>query len=81
MLSWLGSLVGRKRKKVWRALPYCVFSEPCGKRETKEHLKNIKQLVHSLKNSFVINLLSCVRMHIVERTLSLFEFVDWMGSI
>ena len=25
MLSWHGSFVGRKRKKVWRAAPLCIF--------------------------------------------------------
>ena len=38
-----------------------------------------KESVHYLKSSFVINLLSWVRMYIVEETLSLFEFVDWVG--
>ena len=42
--------------------------------------EKMKQSVHSLKSSFVINLFYWVKMYIAEGTLSLFDFEDWVGS-
>ena len=79
MLSWRGSFVRRKCKKVWRAALLCIFWTLWKERNRRE-FENTEQLVHSLKSLFMIKLLHGLGCMLLKGTLSLFDFVDWVES-
>ena len=54
LIGWHGSFVGRKRKKVWRAAPLCLFWTNWKERNSRV-LKNKEHFVHRIKLNFLCN--------------------------
>ena len=70
LLGWIGPFVGKRCKKVWRMTPLCSFGL-FGRKGIKGHY---------LKTSFLSILFSWVKMYIEIGSMSLFNFVEWLGS-
>ena len=74
-----GSFVGKKRKRVWRASPMCLFWM-VWKERNKIAFESDKFSIQRLKFSFVSNFWSWAKSCIVEEPQSLINFFDWLGS-
>ena len=72
LLSWHGSFVGKKRKKVWRAAPLYIFWM-FWKARNRLAFKDDVLSIPRLKYSFVLSLWSEAKLFIV-------SFIDWLGS-
>ena len=79
LLSWYVSFKDNNHRKVWRAAPLCLFWT-VWKERNRIVFDNGALSSQRLKNSFVCNLLSWANSSIVVGPLSLFNFVDWLGS-
>ena len=79
LLGWHAPLKDKKHSKVWRAAPLCLFWM-VWKERNRIVFENEVLSLQRLKNSFICNLLSWANSSIVEGPLSLFNFVDWLGS-
>ena len=79
LLGWLAPLKDKKRSKVWRAAPLCLFWT-VWKERNRIVFENEVLSIQRLKNSFLCNLSSWANSSIVEGPFSLFNFVDWVGS-
>ena len=74
------SFVGRKQKKVWGATPLCLFWI-IWKEKNRRSFENMELFDHRLKVLFLYILFSWSKLFIGEKSLSLLDFIDWMGSI
>ena len=80
LLGWYGSFVGRKRKKVWKKTPLCLFWT-IWKERNRTSFENVKLSIQRLKFLFLCNLLTWTKMFISERLMSIVDFIDWLGSV
>ena len=78
LLSWQGSFVGKKRKKAWRATPLCLFWTLWKERNWRAY-EDLELIGHAILCSFIYMFLQWVRIHLGSSTLSLFDFIDWLG--
>ena len=79
LISWRGPFVGKKRKKVWKSIPLCIFWM-VWKEMNRSAFRGSSLAVQKLKNSFVCNLWSWARLYIGEESSSLVGFVEWLAS-
>ena len=79
LLGWHGSFVGKKRKKVWKIAPLCLFWM-VWKERNRIAFNNEELSIQRMKNSFVCSFWSWTKLFIDERPLSLINFFDWLGS-
>ena len=79
LLSWHGSFVGKKRKKVWRAAPLYIFWM-VWKARNRLAFKDDVLSIPRLKYSFVLSLWSEAKLFIVDCPLTIVSFIDWLGS-
>ncbi|KAJ9680532.1 hypothetical protein PVL29_019761 [Vitis rotundifolia] len=79
LLGWHAPLKDKKHSKVWQAAPLCLFWM-IWKERNRIVFENEVLSLQRLKNSFICNLLFWANSSIVEGPLSLFNFVDWLGS-
>ena len=79
VLSWKGSFVGKKRSKVWKSVPVCIFWTFWKKRNCLA-FKNGSLAVQRLKHSFVFNMWDWNNMYIGEGISSLIGFLEWLAS-
>ena len=79
LLGWHAPLKDKKHSKVWWAAPLCLFWM-VWKERNRIVFENEVLSLQRLKNSFICNLLSWANSSIIEGPLSLFNFVDWLGS-
>ena len=79
LLSWHGSFVGKKRKKVWRAAPLHIFWT-VWKARNRLAFKDDTLSIQRLKYSFIFSLWAETKLFIVDCPLTIANFIDWMGS-
>ena len=79
LLSWYVSFKDKKHRKVSRVVPLCLFWT-VWKERNKIVFNNEALSTQRLKNSFVCNLLSWAKSSIAVGPLTLFNFVEWLGS-
>ena len=79
LLSWHGSFVSKKRKKVWRAAPLHIFWT-VWKTRNRLAFKDDELSIQRLKYSFLLSLWSEAKLFIVECPLTMVNFIDWLGS-
>ena len=79
LLGWHGSFVDKARKEAWQMIPLCIFWTVCKERNVLG-FGNEELLLQRLKNYFVCNLWSWIRVSIVLSPSSLVSFIDWLGS-
>ena len=79
LLGWHGSFVDKKRKKVWRVGPLCLFWM-IWKARNRIAFDRKEPLIQSLKSSFVCFLWSEAKGCIDDVPLTLFSFINWLGS-
>ena len=78
LLGWYGAFVGKKRVKVWRAAPLCLFWT-VWKERNRVVFENDDFSIQRLKFSFVCNLWSWFKLYIAEIPNSLINFFEWLG--
>ena len=78
LLAWQGTKVGKKRKKVWRAMPLCLFWAVWCERN-RVVFDNETFSIYRLKNSFICSLWSWANVSSGDRDRSILEFLTWMG--
>ena len=78
LLRWYGQFVGKKRLKVWRVAPICLFWT-VWKERNRVAFENEDFSIQMMKFSFVINLWSWSKCNIVDGPNSLFNFFVWVG--
>ena len=79
LLNWKGSFVGKKRSKVWKSIPVCIFWTVWKKRNCLA-FRNGSLAVQRLKHSIVSNLWDWNNMYIGEEISSLIGFLEWLAS-
>ena len=77
LLGWHDSFIGRKRNKVWRAVPLCLFWT-IWKERNRRSFENVELFVQRLKFLFLCTLLSWTNLFIENSFLV--DFIDWLGS-
>ena len=78
LLGWHGLFVGKKRVKVWKAAPLCLFWTVWKKRN-KVVFENEDLSIQRMKYFFVCNLWSWSKCCMVEGPNSLINFFEWLG--
>ena len=71
--------MGKAHKKVWKMTPLCIFWTVWKERNMLA-FDNEELSFQKLKNSFVCNPWSLVRVPIVLSASLLVSFIDWLGS-
>ena len=79
LLSWHGSFVGKKRKKVWWAAPLYIFWTVWKARNRLAFKDNVLS-IQRLKYSFVLSLWSEAKLFIVDCPSTIVSSIDWLGS-
>lgn len=79
LLGWNGTVVGKGRKKAWKAAPLRMLWIVC-KVRNRIDFDNVDLLVQKMENSFLCNLWFWTRVSIEERPNSLMSFIDGLGS-
>ena len=79
LLSWNGVLVGKKRKKVWKVTPLCIFWSIWRERNRRA-FEDKECLDQSFKSYFFFTYFGIGLVYIGDSITSLIEFVDWLGS-
>ena len=71
--------MGKKRKKIWKSIPLCIFWTVWNKRNRLTFRGGVLD-IQKLKNFFVCNLWSWARLYIGEESLFLLGFLEWLAS-
>ena len=79
LISWRGSFVGKKRKKIWKSIPLCIFWT-VWKERNRLAFKGGVVNIQRLKSSFVCNLWNWAKVHLGEESFSLIGFLEWIAS-
>ena len=79
LLSWHGSFVGKKHKKVWRTASLHIFWT-VWKTRNRLTFKNDVLSIQRLKYSFVLSFWFEAKLFIVDCPLTIVNFIDWFGS-
>ena len=80
LLSWDGSLVAKKRRKVWNIASLCLFWSIWRERNRRT-FENCESLDQTIKSSFLYLFWDWVRLSIGDGVMSPLDFVDWLGSL
>ena len=70
--------MGKKRKKVWKTAPLCLFWSIWCERN-RMTFDNEAFYVYRLKSSFICNFLSWFNVFSEDRDRFLLDFLTWMG--
>ena len=70
--------MGKKRQKVWKTTPLCLFWT-VWKGRNRIAFKNEEFAIQRMKNSFVYSYWSWTKMFIDEGPISLIDFFDWLS--
>ena len=79
LLSWRGSFVGKKRKKIWKSIPLCIFWA-VWKERNRIVFRGGSLDIQKFKYYFVCNLWSWAKVYIGEESHSLLGFLEWLGT-
>ena len=77
--GWCGFNLGKKRRKVWKAAPLCIFWA-VWKERNRIAFDNEELSIYRLKNSFVCNFWLWPKSVVNDGPLPLLSFFDWIGS-
>ena len=80
LLSWNGFFVGKKRKKVWRVGPLCIFWTVWKARNKIAFEDDMLSIQRLINGSFVYLLWSETKLFIKDDSSMLIDFIDWVGS-
>ena len=75
---WQGSFVGKKRKKIWKSIPLCIFWTVWKERNRLAFRWGFLA-IQVLKNYFVCNLWSWAKLYRGEESSSLLGFLEWIA--
>ncbi|RVW45036.1 putative ribonuclease H protein [Vitis vinifera] len=75
LTSWRGPFVGKKRKKIWKSIPLCIFWT-VWKERNRLAFRGGELNIQKLKNSFVCSLWSWARLYIGKERMSLIGFLE-----
>ena len=78
LFCWQGSFVGKKRKKIWKSIPLCIFWT-VWKERNRLAFRGGFLAIQTLKNSFVCNLWSWAKLYRGEESSSLLGFLEWIA--
>ncbi|RVX13534.1 Transposon TX1 uncharacterized 149 kDa protein [Vitis vinifera] len=79
LISWRGSFVGKKRKKIWKSIPLCIFWTVWRERN-RLAFRGGELNIQKLKYSFVCNLWNWAKVYLGEESFSLIGFLEWIAS-
>ncbi|KAJ9699196.1 hypothetical protein PVL29_008009 [Vitis rotundifolia] len=79
IISWKGSFVGKKRRKIWRSIPLYIFWMVWMERN-RLAFRGGMLAIQKLKNSFVCNLWGCAKLYSGVESRSLIGFLEWLAS-
>ena len=79
LISWRGSFVGKKRKKIWKSVPLCIFWMVWKERNRLAFRGGVVN-IQRLKSSFVCNLWNWAKVYLGEESFSLIGFLEWIAS-
>ena len=79
LISWRGSFVGKKRKKIWDSIPLCIFWTVWKERNRLAFRGGVLN-IQKLKNFFVCNLWSWAKLYLGEEAFSHIGFLEWVAS-
>ena len=79
LITWRGSFVGKKKKKVWESIPLYIFWTVWKERNRLTFRGGVLNIL-KLKNFFVCNLWSWIKLYLGEETFSLIGFLEWVAS-
>ena len=79
LLVWHGSFIGKKNGRRFEGLSHRVFWTLWKERNQKS-FESKEMFDHTLKFSFLCNLLLWVRMYTNEGSLTMLGFIEWLGS-
>ena len=79
LLGWHRSLLGES-EKVWKATPLWIFWT-LWKERNKRSFENVELFVQRLKILFMCNLLTWTKLFISKSSVSIIDFIDWLGLI
>ena len=71
--------MGKKHKKVWRAVPLCLFCGQFGAKGIDTAFDNEIFSAHRMKCSFICSLWSLSNVYSRDRDRSLIDFLTWNG--
>ena len=71
--------MGKKRKKVWKFIPLCIFWMVWKERNRLAFRGGVLN-IQKRKNFFVCNLWSWAKLYLGEETLFLIGFLEWVAS-
>ena len=77
LTRWKDPFVGKKRKKIRKSIPLCIFWTVWKERNRLAFRGGVLD-IQKLKNSFVCSLWSWTRLYIGEERLSLIGFLEWL---
>ena len=78
LLSWHGSFVGKKLKKVWRAAPLHICWT-VWKTRNRLTFRDDELSIQRLKYSFLFSFCSEAKFFIVYCPITIANFIDWFG--
>ena len=74
-----GFFVDKKKKKVWKVAPLCLFWS-IWREENRRAFENCASLDQTIKSSILYLFWDWVRLYIGDGFMLLIDFVDWLGS-
>ena len=79
IISWKGSFVGKKRKRIWRSIPLFIFWT-VWKEMNRLAFRGGKLAIQKIKYSFVCNLWGWAKLYNGAESQSLIGFLEWIAS-
>ena len=79
LLGWHGSFVGTKRRKVWQAIPLCLFWMVWKTRNNIAFCNEVFS-IQKLKRESVCFLWSEAKVFVDEYPLTLVRIFEWLGT-
>ena len=73
LLAWQSANVGKKRKRVWMAAPFCLFWTLL-KERNRATFENEVPSAHRMKSTFLFTLWSCAKLYSVDNLDFLVDF-------
>ena len=78
LFCWWGPFVGKKRKKIWKSIPLCIFWT-VWKERNRLAFRGGSLAIQTLKNSFVCSLWSWAKLYRGKESSSLLGFLEWVA--
>ena len=71
--------MGKKRKKIWKSIPLCIFWTVWKERNRLAFRGGVLD-IQKLKKNFVCTLWSWAKVYIGEESSSLLGFLEWLAA-